>query len=172
MEKKIAVYICSGCGIGDAINVEELGKFATDEESVPLCRSHANLCNPEGVDMIKGDISGEGVNTIAIAACSHRVMYDAFDFENCIIDRINIREQVAWSQKPGEEDTQMMAEDYLRMGLAKVRATELPEPFKPEEEISKDILVVGGGLTGMTAALEAAKAGYSAILVEKEVHLI
>ena len=45
MEKKIAVYICSGCGIGDAINVEELVKLATDEESVPLCRSHANLCN-------------------------------------------------------------------------------------------------------------------------------
>jgi quinone-modifying oxidoreductase subunit QmoB len=171
MEKKIAVYICSGCGIGDAINVEELVKFATDEGSVPLCRSHANLCNPEGVDMIKGDISAEEVNTIAIAACSHRVMYDAFDFENCVIDRINLREQVAWSQKPGEEDTQMMAEDYLRMGLARVRATELPEPFKPEEEMSKDILVVGGGLTGMTAALEAAKAGYSAILVEKEAEL-
>jgi quinone-modifying oxidoreductase subunit QmoB len=95
-------------------------------------------------------------------------MYDVFNFENCIVDRVNLREQVVWSQKPGEEDTQMMAEDYLRMSGAKVEAMELPEPYQPEEEISKDILVVGGGLTGMNSALEAAKAGYAVILVEKE----
>ena len=113
----------------------------------------------------------DGVNTMAIAACSHRVMYDAFNFENCIIDRVNLREQVVWSQKPGDEDTQMMAEDYLRMGIAKINAMHLPEPYKPEEEFSKDILVVGGGLTGLTSTLEAAKAGYSVVLVEKEVDL-
>jgi quinone-modifying oxidoreductase subunit QmoB len=98
-------------------------------------------------------------------------MYDVFNFDNCIVDRVNIREQVAWCQKPGDEDTQMMAEDYLRMALAKVDAMELPEPFQPEEEISRDILVVGGGVTGMTSALEAAKAGYSVVLVEKEAQL-
>jgi len=95
-------------------------------------------------------------------------MYDAFTFENCILDRVNLREQVIWSHKPGDEDTQMMAEDYLRMGLAKVENMEIPEPYKPEEEISRDILVVGGGNTGLTAALEAAKAGVSVVLVEKE----
>ena len=52
----------------------------------------------------------------------------------------------------GDEDTQMMAEDYLRMGLAKVNAMELPVPYKPEQEFSKDILVVGGGLAGLTSA--------------------
>jgi quinone-modifying oxidoreductase subunit QmoB len=98
-------------------------------------------------------------------------MVDTFNFENCIVDRVNLREQVAWCQKPGEEDTQMMAEDYLRMGMAKVEKMELPEPYEPEEEFSKDILVVGGGLAGMTAALEGAKAGFKIILVEKEVNL-
>jgi len=171
MEKKIAVYICTGCGIGDALDKEQLGKVATDENKTPICRNHPNLCSREGVDLIKDDIANEGVNTLAIAACSHRVMYDVFNFENCIVDRVNIREQVAWCQKPGEEDTQMMAEDYLRMGLAKVNAMELPEPYQPEEEISRDILVVGGGLTGMTSALEAAKAGHSVVLVEKEARL-
>ena len=168
MEKKIAVYICSGCGIGDALDIEKLGAVATDESSVPICKNHPNLCSAEGAALIKNDIDNEGVNTIVIAACSHRVMYDVFNFENCIVDRVNIREQVAWCQKPGDEDTQMMAEDYMRMALAKVNAMELPEPFKPEEEISRDVLVVGGGVTGMTSAIEAAKAGYSAILVEKE----
>ena len=171
MEKKIAVYICSGCGIGDALDIEKLGTVATDESSVPICKNHPNLCSAEGAALIKNDIDNEGVNTIVIAACSHRVMYDVFNFENCIVDRVNIREQVAWCQKPGEEDTQMMAEDYLRMALAKVNAMELPEPYQPEEEISRDILVVGGGVTGMTSALEAAKAGYSAVLVEKEAQL-
>ncbi len=171
MEKKIAVYICTGCGIGDALDIEQLGKVATEEGSAAICKDHSYLCGQEGVDLIKNDIENEGVNCLAIAACSHRVMYDVFNFENCIVDRVNLREQVVWSQKPGDEDTQMMAEDYLRMGLAKVEAMELPEPFHPEEEMSKDILVVGGGLTGMTAALEAAKAGYNAVLVEKEPQL-
>jgi quinone-modifying oxidoreductase subunit QmoB len=171
MEKKIGVYICSGCGIGDALDIEQLGKVATDESSVPICKNHSNLCSEEGAALIKNDIDNEGANTIVIAACSLRVMYDVFNFDNCIVDRVNIREQVAWCQKPGDEDTQMMAEDYLRMALAKVDAMELPEPFQPEEEISRDILVVGGGVTGMTSALEAAKAGYSVVLVEKEAQL-
>ncbi|UCF56853.1 MAG: hydrogenase iron-sulfur subunit [Deltaproteobacteria bacterium] len=171
MEKKLAAYICTGCGIGDALNIEELSKVATEENSVPICRTHPNLCSQEGADLIKKDIEGEGANTLMIAACSPRVMYDVFNFENCIVDRVNLREQVVWSQKPGEEDTQMMAEDYLRMSGAKAEAMELPEPYKPEEEISKDILVVGGGLTGMNSALEAAKAGYSVVLVEKEAQL-
>ena len=171
MEKKTAVYICEGCGIGDALDIEQLGKVATEDGGVPVCRNHPNLCSKEGVELIKSDIANEGANTLIIAACSHRVMYDAFDFEGCIVDRVNLREQVAWCQKPGDEDTQMMAEDYLRMALAKVEHMELPEPFMPEEEISRDILVVGGGLTGMTSALGAAKAGHSVVLVEKEPQL-
>jgi quinone-modifying oxidoreductase subunit QmoB len=171
MEKKKAVYVCSGCGIGDALNIDQLMNIATEEYSVPICRSHATLCSQEGAAMIKEDIAKEGANTLVIAACSPRVMYDVFNFEDCIVDRVNLREQVAWCQKPAEEDTQMMAEDYLRMGLAKVEAMELPVPFKPEQEISKDILVVGGGLAGMTAAMEASKAGYQVVLVEKEVEL-
>ncbi len=170
MEKKIAVYICTGCGIGDALDIEQLGKLAT-EEGAAICKDHAYLCGQEGVDLIKNDMVNEGVNCLSILACSHRVMVDVFNFEGCIVDRVNLREQVVWSQKPGDEDTQMMAEDYLRMGLAKVGAMELPEPFQPEGEMYKDILVVGGGLTGMTAALEATKAGYNAVLVEKEPQL-
>ncbi len=168
MEKKIAAYICTGCGIGDALDIDQLSKVATDEKSIPICRNHPNLCSQEGVELIKKDIADDGVNTLIIAACSHRVMYDVFNFENCIVDRVNLREQVVWSQKPGDDDTLMMAEDYLRMGIAKVNAMQLPEPYKPEEAISKDILVVGGGLTGLHSALEAAKAGYSVVLVEKE----
>jgi len=169
MEKKTAVYICTGCGIGDALDVGKLSEIATDDYSIPICKEHPFLCGPEGVELVKKDIEGEGVNTIIIAACSPRVNYDVFNFgQDKIVERVNLREQVVWMQPAGEEDTQMLAEDNLRMGCSKANDTELPEPFKPEEEISKDILVVGGGLAGLTAALETAKAGYKAVVVEKE----
>jgi heterodisulfide reductase subunit A-like polyferredoxin len=61
----------------------------------------------------------------------------------------------------------MAAEDYLRMYIAKVKGMGPLEPFHPEEEINKDILVVGGGVAGLTAAVEAAEAGYDVRLVEK-----
>lgn len=171
MEKKFAAYICTGCGIGDALDIEKLSLVATEENSISICRTHPNLCSKEGVALITNDVSSEGANTLIIAACSPRVMYDVFNFDHCIVDRVNIREQVVWCQNPQDENTQMMAEDYLNMGIAKGKAMQLPEPYKPEGEISKDILVVGGGITGMTAALEAAKAGRNVVLVEKEAHL-
>ncbi len=169
MDKKTAVYICAGCGIGDALDIDPLKELTTDELSIPICTDHAFLCGDEGVDLIKKDMEEEGVNTIIIAACSGRVNYDVFNFgPDKIVERVNLREHVAWCQPPKEEDTQMLAEDNLRMGCSKADNTELPEPFKAEEEYSKDILVVGGGLAGMTAVLDTAKAGYQAILVEKE----
>ncbi len=167
MDKKIGVYICTGCGIGEALDVDQLSTVATSECNAALCKNHSSLCSPEGVKLIKDDIAGEGVNTLIIAACSQRVMYDVFDFEGTILDRVNFREQIVWTHPPKDEDTQMMAEDYLRMSGARMKATEPPEPFKPEQEMARDILVVGGGVTGMTAALEAAKAGYNAVLVEQ-----
>jgi len=167
MDKKTGVYICTGCSIGDSLEIESLSKVATKEGKVPVCKTHPFLCGPEGVALIKNDIETEGVNTLLIAACSPRVNYDVFEFDSsCIMERVNIREQVIWSQPANDEDTQMMAEDYLRMGLAKVKHIDLPEPYQGENMV-KTLLVVGGGLTGMTAALEAAKAGYKAVLVEK-----
>ncbi len=166
MDKKIAVYICTGCGIGEALDVDQLSSVATSECKAAICKNHACLCSPEGVRMINDDIA-EGANSLIIGACSQRVMYDVFNFENTILDRVNLREQVAWTHPAKDEDTQMMAEDYFRMSGARMAAMQPPEPFKPEQEMSRDILVVGGGVTGMTAALEASKAGYNAVLVEQ-----
>ncbi len=171
MEHKIAAYICTGCGIGEALAIDQLSQVATKDCKAAICQTHPNLCSQAGVELIKSDIEKEGANTLIIAACSPRVMYDVFNFEGCIMDRVNLREQVVWCQPPNEEDTQMMAEDYLRMSAAKLKGTELPEPYKLERELSRDILVVGGGITGLTAALEVAKAGYKAVLVEKEAQL-
>ncbi|MEW6326085.1 MAG: FAD-dependent oxidoreductase [Thermodesulfobacteriota bacterium] len=178
MEKKYGVYICSGCDIGNSLDIEKLSAVAA-KSKVPICKSHPILCSPAGVDLIKQDIAGEGVNTVIIAACSPRVMYDVFDFGPVLVERVNLREGVVWSHeavKAGGEggetavdpEFQMLAEDYVRMGIVKAQKGELPEPYKPEEEINKKILVIGGGVTGMSAALDAANGGYEVTLVEKE----
>ncbi|MDR3554445.1 MAG: hydrogenase iron-sulfur subunit [Syntrophobacteraceae bacterium] len=170
MEKKIGVYICSGCGIGESIDLEALSAVA-GEHKAAVCRTEPFLCGAESLARLKSDIDSEGLNRIVVAACSPRVMTDVFDFgPDRVLERVNLREQVAWCHPAGEEDTLMMAEDALRMGLIKVGESEPLSPFVAED-ISKKILVVGGGLTGMTAALEAAKAGYETVLVEKEAHL-
>jgi quinone-modifying oxidoreductase subunit QmoB len=166
VDKKLAVYICTGCGIGDALDIDALSNVATKEYKVPVCKSHPFLCGAEGVGMIKQDMEGEGVNTIIIAACSMRVNYDVFNFPNTIVERVNLREQGVWCHPANDEDTQMLAEDSLRMGIVKAQQMSLPEPFQAEN-LSKNVLVVGGGLAGLTAALESARAGYKTVLVEK-----
>ncbi|MEW6570361.1 MAG: FAD-dependent oxidoreductase [Nitrospirota bacterium] len=170
MEKKYGVYICKGCGIAGAIDIEKLAKAAKSgaikEENI---KTHDIMCSPGGIQMVKDDMKG-GVNTIIIAACSPRVKYEEFDFPGAVTERVNIREFVAWTQPPMTDETQSVAEDYVIMGIAKAQRAELPEPAVLEN-LSRDILVIGGGITGMTAALDAAKAGYKVILVEKELQL-
>jgi quinone-modifying oxidoreductase subunit QmoB len=170
MEKKYGVYICRGCGIGSSIDIEKLTKSVKSgqvkEEQIKI---HDIMCSPEGLQLIKNDIKG-GVNTVIIAACSPRVKYEEFDFPGTITERVNIREFVAWMQPPNTDETQSMAEDYLTMGIVKAQKGDLPEP-SILENLSSTILVIGGGITGMTAALEAANAGYKVVLVEKELQL-
>ncbi len=170
MEKKYGVYICKGCNIADAVEIEKLEEVTTKENKVPLCKTHDALCSPEGLDLIKNDMSGEGVNTVVVAACSPRVKYKEFSFNGSIVERINLREFVAWTQEPKTEDTQALAEDYMRLGITKAKNAELPEPFMLEET-DKSVLVVGGGISGLTSALGAADAGYNVILVEKQAEL-
>ena len=183
MDKKYGVYICTGCGIGDALDIE--GLCGVPKEEGLGVKTHPFLCGKEGVELIKKDIADEGINTLVIAGCSRRVNFDVFDFEGCIVDRVNLREQVVWShprskypalteeqKDDGEhfDSLQMLAEDYIKMGMAKVKKIDLPEPSKLET-ISKKILVIGGGITGITAAIDAAKAGYDVAIVEKEASL-
>ena len=166
MDKKLAVYICGGCGIGDALELDKLCGVATKEFKVENCKTNAFLCGEEGAKLIAQDIQ-EGTNTVVIAACSPRAKMDVFRYDSPVfVERVNLREHVIWCHPPGDEDTQMLAEDYLRMGLARAQKAETPEPFS--ETIDKTILVVGGGITGITAALEAAEAGYEVCLVERE----
>lgn len=184
MDKVYGGYLCTGCGIGDALDIDGL-KDAASEAGIEV-QEHQCLCGAEGRALIQGDIDGNGVNTVVVCACSPRVMQKEFDFGDDVITvRGNLREQVAWiaadsaAKEEGEEAAEEAASegvdeflqelgcDYVRMAVTRARKTEMPDPYQLEAT-NKKILVMGGGIAGLTAAIEAAKAGYEATIVEKE----
>ncbi len=167
-EKKFAGYICTGCGIGERLDAGQLENTATRDGKMQSCKQHDLLCSAEGVQMIKNDI-GEGATHIMIAACSRRAKVEAFNFTDVAMSRANLREGVIWVRPDTDENketTQEMADDYIRMACAEVKFMTRPDP-SGEQDLNQSILVVGGGITGMTAALEASGAGYTVHLVEK-----
>ncbi|MFP4476776.1 MAG: hydrogenase iron-sulfur subunit [Desulfatibacillaceae bacterium] len=176
MQKKFGFYICEGCGIGEAIDTAALIENVPEEEGYSNCKTHPILCSKEGVEMIRKDVE-EGVNVAVIGACSRRVLYDTFKFDGCFVERCNLREQVVWThpkaemvEGEGDEEInhlQMMAEDYMRMSMAKAEKVKTPEPYKLDT-MHRGILIIGGGVAGMKAAIEASAAGYECTIVEKE----
>src|SRR3990167_7019791 len=167
MDKKLGVYVCSGCGIGECVDKDTLARVA-QEQQVSVVKTSPAFCL-EDVQMIREDIAKDGVNAVVIAACSPRVNTDVFALPGATVERVNLRELVAWSHPPGHEDTQNLANDSLRMGIVRAQKTKFPTPYTEANE--RMVLVVGGGMAGMTAALGAASAGAKVILVEKEARL-
>lgn len=168
-EKKFAGYICTGCGIGERLDSSQLEMIATREGKMQSCKQHEMLCSQEGVKMISDGIANEGATHIMIAACSRRSKVEAFRFADVAMSRANLREGVIWvrpDEDEHKETTQEMADDYIRMACAEVKFMSKPNT-SGEQTLNKNILVVGGGVTGMSAALDAAAAGYPVNLVEK-----
>ncbi|OQX30430.1 MAG: heterodisulfide reductase [Candidatus Sedimenticola endophacoides] len=168
-EKKFAGYICTGCGIGERLDAGTLEQTASRDGKMQSCKQHEMLCSSEGVQMIKDDIANDGVTHVMIAACSRRAKVEAFSFTGVALTRANLREGVIWVRPDTDENTettQEMADDYIRMACAELKSMTIPSA-SGEQQLNKNIMVVGGGVTGMTAALEAAAAGYPVHIVEK-----
>lgn len=165
--KNMALAICSGCGIGDCINVDQLIQVAGDTIEGLVCIKHEALCSEDGLAELHRVSCGVQADRLAIAACSPRVKTEQFNMDHPHLERINLREQVCWVMESHQEDTQMLAEDQLRMALAKMGSITDNHPYIPET-VSSEILVVGGGVAGLTAAITGATAGYRVHLVEIE----
>ncbi len=176
MDKKYCAYICSGCGIGEGLDIDALASTVSKDMSME-CKTHECLCGEAGRAFIEADING-GVNTVVVGACSPRVMQNEFSFgDDKITVRANLREQVVWAEVKPEEGKephkeaaaflQETAVDYMYMACTRAKKTALPEPFKLES-INKTVMVMGAGVAGLTAATEAAASGYDVLLVERE----
>lgn len=173
---KVGGYLCTGCGIGERLNVKALSNVAVKEGRIAFCKTHDFLCSQSGVEQIKADLAAAGedkVDRVVIMACSRRAKTESFSFGTTPMSRVNLREGVIWvrpAEAENDETTQEMAEDYIRMGCAEIKAMHEAQP-SGEQSRNKHIMIVGGGITGMTAALEAAKAGYYASIIEKSATL-
>ena len=166
-ERKIGVYICSGFGIGEVIDCDKLAEDVKEVEGVHSVKVIENLCTQAGADEIRYDIENEKLDAVVIGASSPRVHTEIFDFDNGILmDRVNLREHVAWTHEPMDEHTHALALDYMKMGIAKVKVMERPEPVNVD--INETIMVIGGGVAGLNSAIASAEAGYNVVLVEKE----
>ncbi len=167
--EQVDVFFCTGCEIGASLDMDAFEEVCDDGDANSLI-CHECLCSPEGVAKIQEAIDG-GTDGLVIAACSQREKTAEFDFDRTKVhvERTAIRELAIWPHEANDEDTQMLAEDMIRMSLARFEALALPE--KLEEEIAGTVLVVGGGYAGLTAALAAAGMGQSVELIEKEARL-
>jgi len=170
-DDRTELYICTGCGIGEALDAEALAALGNPELKHPGV-VHGPLCVPEGVAALRDGLASAEADRVVIAACSDRVNTDVFSPASLgvgMVGRINIRELVAWSKPPGEPETQRLAEDYVRMGIQRLQWSRRPE--RTERDIDTALLVVGGGVSGLTAALEAAESGHDVHLVERRAEL-
>ncbi len=165
---KAAVLICQGCDIASSLDLGALEEVAGKCEGIVRASSVPFLCDEGGAKAIDETLA-LGANSLVIAACAARFHTRAFLREGCHTERVNLRELVVYSHEPKHEDTRMLAEDMLRMGCARAAKVELPNP--QPLDVERTVLVMGGGPSGISAALGAARAGYQVELVEKEAAL-
>lgn len=168
--KNLGVYICSGCEIGTSIDCQKLADKVNTESKPAICRLDNWLCGRNALSQISKDIEDYKLERIVISACSPRFLADVFQFDGKIIlERVNLREQVAWTHSPLDEHTFDLALDSIKMGIAKAANSQFPIPLILET--NSTILIVGGGIAGLNSAIASANAGYNVILCEKEAEL-
>jgi heterodisulfide reductase subunit A len=174
MSEKVGVYICHcGSNIAGVVDVEDVAKFAGEEiENVAVSRDYKFMCSSLGQELIEEDIRKEGLTRVVVAACSPHLHEKTFrracanaGLNPYLCHMTSIREQVSWVI----EDKAVATEKAKAMVAAAVRRVELHEELEPSEvPVNPNTLVVGGGITGIQAAIELADAGYPVYLVERE----
>ena len=176
-EVRIGTFICNcGTNIAGFIDTKAVSDYAKTLPNVVYSRENLFSCSEAGVTDIQNAIKEHGLNRVVVAACTPRTHEPLFraaveeaGLNKYLFEFVNIREHVSWVHKADREIATQKAKDLVRMGVA--RATRL----EPKEEITTDVersaLVIGGGISGLTAALSLAKRGFTVRLVEREKEL-
>jgi heterodisulfide reductase subunit A len=173
MPPRIGVYVCHcGSNIADKIQVKEITQYAQALPNVVLASDDRFMCSEPGQEQIRNDIEGQRLNRIVVAACSPR-MHEGTFRKTCekaginpyFLQIANIREQVSWTVEEQDAAT-AKAKDLVRAAVARV-ALHQPLPTK-EVPVHPEVLVVGGGIAGIQAALDIADGGYRVHLVERQ----
>ena len=172
-EPRVGVYICyCGGNISDVVDVEAVAARVADLPNVAVARTNMFMCSDPGQQMIADDIETLGIDRVVIAACApslhettFRSLMERVGLNPSLYEHANIREQVSWSHDACSEAT---AKAIALVG-AVVAKTRMLRPLKPVEiPAERAVAVVGGGVAGLRAATDLARAGLSVTLIEKE----
>ena len=177
MEKnppKIGIFVCEcGGNIGDVVDVKAVIEAAKNWEAVAVAKQNEYLCSKPAQEMIIQAIKKNSLNRIVVASCTPRMHLATFQsvleragLNPYMLEFVNIREQCSWAHgpKPSTEATKK-AITLIRGGYERSRELEPLETIS--EKGSREILIIGGGIAGITAALELGYLGFKVHVVER-----
>jgi heterodisulfide reductase subunit A len=173
-EPRIGVLICHcGINIGKYVKVPLLAEYVRNLPNVVHCEDNLYSCSSDSQARIKEVIKNHNLNRFIVASCTPRTHEPLFQ-ETCVeaglnkylFEMVNIRDQCSWVHMDDIEAATQKARDLIRMAVAKAR---LLKPLKEEVlQITPTCLVIGGGISGMSAALNIANQGFKTYIVEKK----
>ena len=174
---RLGIFICD-CGdrIASILEMDALESGARKLPGVCVARRLRYSCSPKGLAAIRSAVAREGLNRVLVAGCTPRTLEPRFttalgeaDLGDGLFDLVDIREGCAWVHQYDPQVATAKALDLIRMGVARVTARQARQPVSAE--VVPTVLVIGGGLAGMTAALTLANSGQPVKLVEREAAL-
>ena len=176
-QPRIGVFVCHcGINIGGVVNVPKVVKYAKTLPNVVYAESNVYTCSQDTQKLIREKIVQNKLNRVIVASCTPRTHEPLFretvqeaGLNPYLFEMTNIRDQCSWVHMHEPREATKKAQDLVRSIVAKAR---LLKPLKkPLINVTPVGLVIGGGVSGMTAALELAKQGFEVHLVEKDAEL-
>jgi heterodisulfide reductase subunit A len=173
-EPRIGVFVCHcGVNIGSVVNVPEVVEYTKTLPNVAYAEANLYTCSQDAQKLIAEKIKQHNLNRVVVASCTPRTHEPLFretvqeaGLSPYLFEMANIRDQCSWVHMHEHKKATEKAKDLVASMVAKAR---LLEPLKkPTINVTPVGLVIGGGVAGMTAALELAKQGFEIHLVEKE----
>ena len=167
----IGVFICRcGGNISGTVDCDRVRDIVREEQDVSVARVHDFLCSKPGLEMIKDAIRRRKLSRVVVACCSPHMHEETFrriveeaGLNRHLLVHVNIREQCSWVHKEGATEK---AVNIIKAGINRARGLEPLEEL--EVEVCRDVLVIGGGIAGITASLQLAASGLNVYLVERK----
>jgi heterodisulfide reductase subunit A len=176
-ELRIGVFVCDcGSNIAGVVDVPEVVAYAKDLDHVVMADEGRWSCSVDYLSKMQDLIKEHQINRIVVASCTPRTHEPLFKHtvkeagvNPYLLEFVSIREQVSWVHMKEPEIATEKAKDLVKMGVAK--AALLEEGQEIRLPVKTDCMIIGGGMAGMTTALNIADQGFNAIIVEKEPQL-
>lgn len=171
---RVGVFVCHcGINIAGVVDVKNVAEFAKGLENVEHSEDVMYACSTDCLETIKQRIEEHGLNRVVVAACTPRTHEPLFrdtiseaGLNPYLFEMANIRDQCSWAHMNEPEMATEKSRDLVEMGVGKARGL-VPLQRLPID-IDPEALVIGGGLSGMTAALAIGDAGHDVYLIERE----